>query len=280
MLKIKQTIYPDSLNEALALLHEGGFRPYAGGTDLIPAIRDGRLKDYSFLMMSRFKEELSGISLDADNNLRIGAMTLLRDITENKLIHQYIPVLAEACAMIGSMQIRNRATIGGNIVNASPAADTVPVLTAAGALIEISSVGSVHHVPIGEFATAPGKTILRSKALVTAVVLPIPEGGWSGNYMKAGIRNALTISIASAALLHNPEQGWRIALGSVAPTVVRAQPLEKIFNESGSISKSSFDQILSTVAKPIGDVRASARYRLDVLNNVLYHAYEQRGISQ
>ena len=277
MLKIEQTIYPDSVSDALDLLSEGRFRPFAGGTDLIPAVRDGKLKDSSFLMLSRLKGELSGISLDTDNNLRIGAMTLHREIADSELIRQQIPALSNACAMVGSTQIRNRATIGGNIVNASPAADTVPVLTAAGALVEISSKENVHCIPIAEFATAPGKTILNPDALVTAVVIPLPEGGWSGSYYKVGIRNSLTISIADVAMLHNPVKGWKIALGSVAPTVRRAQQLEQVFNEPANITKTSFTRLLSQVAQPIGDVRASAQYRLDVLNNILYHAYEQRG---
>lgn len=276
MLAIKQTIYPSCVGEALALLRDGELQPFAGGTDLIPAIRDDRLKNRSFLMLTRLSGELSSIT-EESGSLRIGAMTLHREICESKLVQRYVPTLADACGMIGSSQIRNRATIGGNLVNASPAADSVPALIAAGAFVELSSHGGTRIVAIADFASAPGRTVLRPDELVTAVIVPVPEGGWKGSYFKAGIRNALTISVAGAAMLHNPEHGWKIALGSVAPTVLQAPSLEQVFNDSGCLTKEEFAHVMSEVAYPIDDVRASANYRLNVLTNILYHAYEQRG---
>ena len=276
MLAIKQLVYPEGLEQALTRLsNDRNLRICAGGTDLLPAIRDGRLTGQSLLMLSPLREELSGVTREADS-LVIGALTLHEQIKESPLIRELIPPLATACGLVGSTQIRNRASLGGNILNASPAADSVPILLAAGAEAELRSAQAVRRIPLDQVALGPGRNCLEPDELLIAIHIPIPAGGWHGGYFKAGNRNALTISIAGAATLYNPAIGWRVALGSVGPKISRAPLLEAAFNGGGNLTRQELGQLLRQEARPIDDVRASAEYRLRVLTNALFTAYEQR----
>ena len=278
MLNVKESYFPDSLDEALTLLAEKKLSVFAGGTDLIPAIRDGRKTNLSLLKLEPLQDKLSQIRIQ-DGQLIIGAMATHRKINESILVQRNFPALSNCCRLVGSHQIRNRATIGGNIVNASPAADTVPVLMAADAQVICCSKFGERSIPLQEFASAPGRTQRRSDELLTEIRIPLPEGGWAGEYYKIGLRNALTINVASVALLYHPSVGWRIALGSVAPSVVRAVHVESLFNRSRAATMEDFEKELQLDAHPIDDVRATAEYRRQVLLNVLFEAYGSAGRS-
>lgn len=272
ILKIRDYTAPETMAQALSLLDTGDYKIGAGCTDLMPQVRDGKYKDISLLDLRLLQKELSGVCLK-DGCLHIGAMTRHDDLAANTQVLQYIPPLAEACGQIGSAQVRKRGTIGGNILNASPAADSVPALVAADASVVLVSCGGTRQCKLTDFLRGPGRTDIAKNEIMTEILIPVENGPWAGRFFKVGPRNALTISIADAVVLHNPTDGYRIACGSVAATVVRAWETEKLFNLGQPISKQDMAQALSQDIHPIDDVRASGHYRSSVLRNLLHNFY-------
>lgn len=275
MLKINQVIKPRNLAEALKQLQSGSYKVIAGGTDVIPQMRNRIMESIALLDLRLLQEELSRIEIKHDY-LCIGALCTHYQIHTNPLVKQWCPVLAEACARIGSAQIRKRGTIGGNIINASPAADSVPVLVAAGAQAVITSAEVERVVPINCVAQRPGRTCLEKDELLTEIRIPLAGKAWSGTYLKVGPRNALLISVADAAVMIHPEFGVRISCGSVGPTIQRAEHTEKVFAQA-NMRLNDFEEALNLDISPIDDIRASAQYRKDVLVNLIYQLYQEKG---
>lgn len=275
MLKISQVKRAESLNEALQLLQEGTYKVVAGGTDVIPQMRNQIMDPVSLLDLRLLREELGKIEIK-DEFLCIGALCTHFQIHTDPLVQEWCPVLADACARIGSAQIRKRGTIGGNIINASPAADSVPTLVATGAQAVITSAEVQRVVPMENVAQQPGRTCMVPGELLTQIRIPLKGKPWSGTYLKVGPRNALLISVADAAVVMHPEFGIRIACGSVSPTIQRAGHTEKLFTQAGK-TQADFEAALGKDISPISDVRASAQYRRDVLVNLIYQLYQQKG---
>jgi CO/xanthine dehydrogenase FAD-binding subunit len=273
MTNIRQVITPRSLQDALKLLQEPGIRPIAAGTDIIPAARDGALPDLSLLDLTPLKPVLSGIRAEG-GALRIGALTTHTSISESRLVQAFMPVLSTACGQIGSVQIRNRATLGGNIVNASPAADSVPILVAAGASVIIKTASGMTQMPIADFLVGVRKTQLPPGGLVTEIVVPIPNGGWRGGYYKVGGRTSLTIAIVSAAIIKNGDD-WRVAYGSMSAKISRCSPVEAYLSSAQCAERTELFKLISGALTPISDVRASAEYRLDVAANITWLGYSE-----
>lgn len=272
IIKIRDYTAPKTLEQALELLNTGDYKVGAGCTDLMPQVRDGKYRDISLLDLRLLKKELSGICLK-DGALHIGAMTRHDDIACDPLVLEYIPPLATACGQIGSAQVRKRGTIGGNILNASPAADSVPALVAADASVVLVSYNGTRQCKLTALLRGPGRTDIAKNEIMTEIVIPVANGPWTGSFFKVGPRNALTISVADAVVLHNDTDGYRIACGSVAATVVRALETEKLFNQGQPISKQAMEKALSQDIHPIDDVRASGHYRSSVLRNLLHNFY-------
>lgn len=268
---------PASRDEALAVMADaaGNAVAVAGGTDIAPLVARRELTPPVLVDLSRVRDmrdidvAAGAGGLEGDGRCHVGALVTHAALAGDDAVSRFAQVLAEACRTVGGPQVRARGTIGGNVVNASPAADGAVALAAldASAVVE-SEAGGRREVPLTGFFTGPGETVLRPDELVTGVTFDRLTERARGAYGKAGQRNALAIAVASVAVVCEPEFGTaRIALGSVAPTPARAHEAEKLFR-SGWTSGRSRDELLREVAaaaarcaRPIDDVRASAWYR-------------------
>lgn len=253
---------PRTLVEALDLLRdEGPLVPIAGCTDVLVDQHLGRSDHRSFLNLWPL-DELRGIDTDGDR-LRIGALSTHAELQRSTLVRETLPILAEAAATIGGPQIQSRGTLGGNLVNASPAGDTLPVLAVAQAMIELRSAGGTRQVAFDAFYTGYRQTVCRDDELVTAVLIPKQNGRqW---FRKVGTRAASAISkVVLAAVLDDPP---RIAAGSLAATVVRLSAVEAAIAAGGNAeaAASALDQDVT----PIDDVRSTANYRRRVTQRLL-----------
>ncbi len=172
---------PENFDEVLGLLTEYGpdARLLAGGTDLLVRIRKGHFSPRLVIDIKKVKRLRSDIQ-NTGSFIRIGALTVMADIVDNQLVRRYFPALAEAAGTVGSVQIRNRATLAGNICNASPAADTAPALLVYEASANLASKDGCRSVPIQDFFVGPGKTILQRGEIVESIDLPIPSGSTGG----------------------------------------------------------------------------------------------------
>ena len=282
MMRISSYTKAGTLKEALELKAAGPYRTAAGTTDLIPQMRKGKFAGAALLDISGLIEECGRIRLSDPAYLAIGALATHDRISHDKLVNEWCPPLAAASGKVGSPQIRRRGTIGGNLVNASPAADTVPVLVACGAEAVLQSLAGQRVIPVEDLAERPGVTCLRDDEILTEIRIPLKSweadagstgaAPWRGTYEKVGTRNALMIAIADAAILRHPQYGLRIACGSVGPTVRRARRTEEAFLKKG-LTRSGLADALAKDISPISDVRASARYRMETLINILFEDY-------
>ena len=277
---------PGDLAEALAILAEAPTRPIAGGTDLMVALT-GELGEPPDRMLDLWRlDELRGIALDGDV-VSLGALTTYTDIRRSAVCREHLPVLVEAAATIGAAQIQNRGTIGGNVVNASPAGDTLPVLLAADALFVLGSVRGERVVPAGAFWPAYRRTALAPDELLLRVRIPLLAGR-ELRFRKVGTRRAQSISKVVLALgwrdagPATPGAPWtdvRLALGSVAPTPVRATATEAVLEGRPPVPETA-DLAAETLAAelaPIDDVRSTAEYRRLVAARVLHRLVRDAG---
>ena len=258
---------PKTIKEALSVLKKNnGVKIIAGGTDLLPLMRSGSLTPGILLDLKQL--DLNRITLQSDH-ICIGAYVTLTQITNSKIILDKIPLLATACNMIGGPPTRNLATIGGNLVNASPAADAATPLLALDALLVIVNDEKEREVPISKFFLGPGKTALSHQEILKEVHVPLQSIRQFSKFIKMGKRKAMAIAIISIATCLTIEVNGvvsksRIALGSVAPVPIRAKSAEKVLE--GQII--NLDLIFEAARKvnhdisPINDLRASSAYRL------------------
>lgn len=274
MLNIQSITTADSLEQALQLLSERRYKILAGGTDIIPQMRSGAHTNAWLLDLSNLRGKIRQIWLEA-GYLYLGGLCTHDQIAHDPLVLTWCAPLAAACSRIGSAQVRKRGTIAGNLINASPAADSAPVLIAAGAQAILVSPCTTRNIAVQSLATRPGRTCLTPDELLYCLRIPLDGKPWQGQYHKVGPRNALFISVASMAILFHPSFGHCIACGSVGPTVVRANHCEKIFHRS-DMRRDDFYQALQQDISPIDDVRASAGYRRQVLMNLLYQSYIEK----
>jgi len=260
---------PGSLQEALEILEKYGedVRPIAGGTDLVLAVRSGALKVGHIMDITRIPE-LRTLDLDGDT-LIVGAAVTISELLELEVVRERLPALWEAMYWLGSPQIRNVATLVGNICNASPAADTAPPLMIYDARVRILGPGGKRVIPIEEFFVHVKKTVLEPGEMVGFVEIPIKEG-FRSRFRKIGKRRAEVLSIVNAAVGfffgNGRMEGVRIALGSVAPTPIRARTAEAVL-EGKEPSMELVEEAASRAreeTRPISDVRASAEYRREM----------------
>jgi len=266
---------PRNLFEAYERLAAGPARPIAGGTDVMVAITGelGPIPD-RMLDLSRLNE-LRGISLE-NGSLVLGARTTYTEMRRSTLCREHLPALVEAAATIGASQIQNRGTIGGNIANASPAGDTLPILLAADALILVGGQRGERQVAAADFFVDYRKTALAADELILQVRIPLPAGR-SLRFRKVGTRRAQAISKVVLALAWRDlgTAGWndvRVALGSVAATPIRARATEVVLERSRP-SPEVADRAAETLAdelQPIDDVRSTAEYRRVVSARILH----------
>jgi len=252
---------PKSLADALKMLRdEGPLMPMAGCTDLYVSLNFGALKETRFLDLWRLGG-LRKIALRGDL-LSIGALATYTNVIQSAIVR--LPMLVAAAREVGGVQIQNRGTIGGNVANASPAGDTLPVLSAADAVVVLQSAQGVRRVPFNEFYTGYRASVRRTDELITALeIAPIHGRQW---FRKVGTRAAQAISKVVVAGVVQPG-ATRIALGSVAPTVVRARRTEAAL--AGGASIETAQQTLRDEIAPIDDIRSTAEYRRRVASNLL-----------
>jgi carbon-monoxide dehydrogenase medium subunit len=266
---------PRSLEEALELMAPGTgeVRPVAGGTDLLVEAVDGK-QDRARLFDVSAVPELRGIE-DRGDHVWVGASTTHTEIMESALLARVAPALPQSCAVIGGPQIRNRGTLGGNLANASPAADTVPALFAADAVVELVSISARRAVPVADFFTGYRKTVLAVDELIVGVRVPRREGV-RGAFVRLGQRQAQAISKVSVAVALTFEGGrprWvRVALGSVAPTVVRAPGAEAALLAGGWDGLQKARQAVRDEISPIDDLRSTRDYRREMAAVLLERA--------
>ena len=253
---------PRSLADALKMLRdEGPLAPMAGCTDLYVALNFGTLKDTRFLNLWRL-DALRAIDVRGDT-LSIGALATHTSLIRSPLVRTRLPMLAAAAGEVGGVQIQNRGTLGGNVANASPAGDTLPVLAAADAVVVLKSASGTRRVPFGAFYTGYRQSVRRHDELIVALEIPRVRGRQL--FRKVGTRAAQAISKVVMAVVVGDDP--RIALGSVAPTVVRARRTEAALAGGASIEEAR--QLLLEEIAPIDDIRSTATYRQRVAGNLL-----------
>jgi carbon-monoxide dehydrogenase small subunit/xanthine dehydrogenase small subunit len=258
---------PRSLEEALEILAQraGEVRPLAGGTDVLVKAKDGA-QDPTALFDLTAVPEIKGIE-EQDGDLWIGAAATHTEMLRSELVARFVPALPAACAVIGGPQIRNRGTLGGNLANASPAADTVPALYVADAMVEVASVSGRRDVRITEFFLGPRKSVLAPDELILGVRVPKHEGV-RGVFLRLGQRQAQAISKVSIAVAMTFREGrpdWvRVALGAVAPTVIRAPETEKALLAGGWGGLQGARDAVRREVRPIDDLRSTAAYRREM----------------
>lgn len=256
----------------------GVWKPFAGGTDLMVLLEAGNLPHRRFLSIWKFPE-LRGIEVAGDRVI-IGALTTYTEVRRHEILAREFPLLCSAAAETGGVATQNRGTLGGNIANASPAADTPPALIVYDAEIELISAGGARWLPYRDFHTGYKLMKIRPDELIRRIRLPRAFGNWRQHYRKVGTRRAQAISkvcFAAAARVEGERiTEVRIALGSVAPTVVRAVETEKLLRgelASRPILRAAQAALAREIA-PIDDMRSTAQYRLRVAQNLLAEYFE------
>jgi CO/xanthine dehydrogenase FAD-binding subunit len=274
---------PTTLSEAFGLLASESRRPIAGGTDVMVQIT-GELGPPPERLLDLWRlEELRGIAVSG-GALRLGALTTYTDIRRSALCREHAAALVEAAATIGAAQIQNRGTIGGNIANASPAGDTLPVLLAMDAAIVVGSAHGERSIPAAEFWTGYRQTALAPDELVVRVDFPIDDDR-EVRFRKIGTRRAQAISKVVMALSWRSAGGrtaWqdvRLALGSVAERPIRAGQTEAVL-EGAVPTQETADKAAASIAaeiQPIDDVRSTEDYRRMVTARVLHRLIREAG---
>lgn len=268
-----ELLQPRSLTEALEMKRDYGEKAkiLAGGTDLLVLLKDRKLKTDA-VMSLRNLGELNFIRAERQG-VTLGALVSHSAVAASSVVRQKFPDLAEACAQVGATQIQNLGTVGGNLCNASPAADTAPPLLLMDALLTLASTRGERRVAIHDFFLGPRQTVLQADEILKEIFIPQITGRRGATYLKLGRRQAMEIAIVGlgvAIYLNGSDQvvsECRVAMGSVAPTVVRARSAEVILRDR-EITNELVDEVAAVAAdaaRPISDVRASAQYRLDMI---------------
>jgi CO/xanthine dehydrogenase FAD-binding subunit len=273
---------PETLDELLQLLAARGSaaRLLAGGTDLIVRLRARRVAPELVIDIKRVQDLSPGIE-EAEGALRIGARATMRTIANDARVRRHFPALVDAALVVGSVQIRNRATLAGNICNASPAADTAPALLVYGAIVNTIGPGGTRRVPLTSFFVAPGRTALRPAELVSSIDLPVPTTPTGAAFGRVTRRRGVDLATINVCALVTARGESRCAFGAVAPTPVLAidhgQVVAAASGATADLS-AAIRPLLATTA-PISDVRGSGEYRqamLDVMTRrTLVSAIEQ-----
>lgn len=228
----------------------------------------GKIPTPSYLVSLRRVQELRGIEFSEAQGLRIGSAATMTEIAQSPLVRERYRILADGAGIVGSIQTMNMATLGGNVCNAAPSADTAPPLLACEATAVIAGPGGEREVPLEEFWLGPGQTLLRPGELLRELRLPTPPAKTGGVYLRHTPRKQMDIAVVGVGLLLTLNRGdriqrARIALGAVAPTPIRAREAEATL-EGNTASESLFARAAETAAseaRPISDVRGSAEFR-------------------
>jgi aerobic carbon-monoxide dehydrogenase medium subunit len=259
---------PGTLDEAISLMSSlrGPTCLFAGGTDLLVEMREG-MRRPAYLVNLKKIPGLAELTFDEHDGLRCGALVTVRTLETSPIVARHYRGLMCAARELGSIQVRNRATLAGNVCRASPSADTLPPLVADGARVVVHGPQGPRTIEIGEFFTGPGRTLLRPDEVLVRFEIPAPAPSTGKSYLKHGRRKAMelaTVGVAvSLTLAAGRVEAARVVLGAVAPTPIRAPGAEALLiGESPSTDLiDAAAEAAEAAARPISDVRASADYR-------------------
>lgn len=265
---------PPALKDALALLERYGeqARALAGGTDLIVQMKSGKVRPAAVVDVKNLAE-LKRLEWKNKDTLFIGAAVPLSRVAAWPELRTSFGMLYDACSMIGSFQLRNRGTVGGNVCNAAPSADSIPPLLCLNARAVIASSNGMRILPLDGFFRGPGKTVLASNELLLGIEVPVPPARSAGAYLRHTPRVDMDIAVVgAAAFLVLEDKGHvcreaRIALGAVAPTSIRVPAAEAVL-KGKTVTEQTIAEAAAKAAesaKPISDVRGSADYRQELV---------------
>lgn len=263
-----------TIEEASRFLYEHPeeARPFLGGTDIFVRMRDGIITPRYLIDIKKISET-NEIQFDHDVGIRIGAGVNMNRVITDLSVQGHYPLLAEACRSVASYQLRNRATIAGNICNASPAGDTIGACLVYGGKIHIHGIRGYRVVPADGFFLGPGRTTLQRGDVVIAIEIPVPVKGAYGKYIKLGRNRLSDLSIVGITILGYPDSGipsryrFRIALASVAPVPLVVSDAEQFLADS-PITRDRLEEaarLSERAAIPIDDIRGSAKYRKEMV---------------
>ena len=277
-------IKPGSLSDAsqFLALHAGEARPLMGGTDIFVRMRDQVWKD-KYLVDVKGLDGMHAISFDPSRGLTIGASVNMNRVIASSEVKAHYPLLAEAASTVASYQLRTRATIVGNLCNASPAGDTTGACMLLGGVLNIHGVDGKRQEPLSTFFLGPGATVLRAGDVVTSIQFPLPAIGMLGKYIKLGRNQSSDLAIVGVTVVGYPDNGApsgyriKLALASVAPIPLVVGQVETMLAEKpingqtlGEASQAAMD-----ACNPIDDVRASAKYRKLMARNLTLKALSE-----
>jgi carbon-monoxide dehydrogenase medium subunit len=269
---------PENLTALHALVAEHGTsaKILCGGTDLLVRLRMGHARPDVVIDLKRVRDIADDVS-DVRGGLRVGARAVMATLSGDARVQRHFPALVEAARVVGSVQIRNRATLAGNICNASPAADTASALLIYDATVNISSARGARHVPIGEFFVGPGKTVLAADEIVESIDLPIPTVPTGAAFGRVTRRYGVDLATINLCCLVNADGQIRFSYGAVAPTPFLAKDLAS----HGLTARDENALIAEALSqtRPISDVRGSADYRqamVDVMSRRALHTAVDR----
>ena len=268
---------PGSLADLHGLLHRygAGARMFVGGTDVIVRLRHGAMKPAALIDLKRVQELSDRLEQHGDS-IRIGARVTMTTILGDERIRRWFPALLEAAAVVGSIQIRNRATLVGNVCNASPAADTVPVLLVHGAVANITGPAGERRVPLSGFFVGPGRTVLESGELVVSLDLPIPAGSVGAAFGRLTRRRGVDLAVINLCVLLEAGRPARMAFGAVAPTPILSVDATGALDGSTEWTDASGRALASMLmsTRPISDVRGGRDYRAAMLPVLARRAWQ------
>jgi carbon-monoxide dehydrogenase medium subunit len=275
-------IIPNSVNEVLQILSQKRekARLVAGATDLILELERGVRTGIEMLIDVTRLPDLNQITLDEDEVLHLGPMVTHNEATASKLVRERAYPLARACWEVGASQIRNRGTIAGNLITASPANDTITPLVALGAWLLLKSAGGERKVMLQDFYTGVRKTVLQPDEMLVDIAFPALQPNQHGTFVKLGLRRAQAISVVNVAIVLTIERekirSASIALGSVAPTIIHAVAAEEylVGKKLSERTITRAAEITAEAARPIDDLRGSAAYR-----RAMVHVLTKRGLT-
>jgi CO/xanthine dehydrogenase FAD-binding subunit len=276
-------IKPKTAEKAVQFLkiHHSQSRPLLGGTDCLIAIRDGKISP-KYLIDLKHLDGFNALSFDKDQGLTIGAAVSLNRLIESPEVQASYPLIADAAREVGGYQLRTRATLVGNLCNASPCGDTIGPCLVYESIVHIIGQKNERILPLSEFFIGPGQTCLEPGEIVKAICLPMPPTGAQSTYLSIG-RNALSdLAIAAVTVLGYPDPSipsgfyFRIALSAVAPTVIFALQAQDLLSKEKLTRKTigKAAELAAQACKPIDDIRASARYRREMVHTLTRRALE------
>lgn len=274
---------PETIQEACSLLFgsEGKARLLAGGTDLLVKMKRGLEKPASLISFSKIGE-FRDIQVAGADLINIGALTTISQLADSSIINEKVGILGRAARMMALPQVRNRATIGGNLCNASPAADMPPVLIALNCQVKTVCLTAERTIPLEKFFLGPGQTVLQQGEILTGINVPVPSLHSGASYQRLSPRHndLATASAAAVIVMHSDGRTCkeaRIVLGAVAPTVIRCYQAEQVLR--GKIIDEELNrkaaEAASEVCQPVSDIRASAGYRKEIIRVLVKRAIDQ-----